>query len=157
MQIKLIFTGKTENNYLKYEILEYFKRINHYISLEIKEITGLKNVKNLSPDIQKIKEGELILKNILIKDYIVLLDEKGCQYSSDEFALFIENKLSTGLKNLYFIVGGPFGFSDDVNKRANMCISLSKLTFPHQLVRIIFIEQLYRAFTIIKREKYHHN
>ena len=156
MQIKLIFTGKTENIYLKNELSEYFKRINHYISLEIKEINNLKNTGKLTSDIQKIKEGELILKLISGKDYLILLDEKGKEFSSQGFSKFIENKLSSGQKNIFFVIGGAYGFSEDVCKRADLKISLSKFTFPHQLVRVIFLEQLYRAFTIMKGEKYHH-
>ena len=157
MQINLIFTGKSENNYIKNEISEYQKRIGHYITLEIKEIPNLKNTSGLKKDIIRIKEGELILRGIGPKDFFVLLDEKGKEFSSSDFSKFIEGKQISGQKNLIFVIGGAFGFSEEVYERADLRVSLSKMTFPHQLVRVIFLEQLYRAFTIIKGEKYHHD
>jgi len=156
MKIKLVLIGKTENNFSRTQISEYSKRINHYVSFEIKEINYLKNTKNLSAEQQKIKEGDLMLGSFSSKDYVILLDEKGKEFTSVEFSGFIENKIIIGSKNIIFVIGGGYGFSENVYKRADIQVSLSKLTFPHQLVRVIFLEQLYRAFTIIKGEPYHH-
>ncbi len=157
MKITLLFVGKTSFDYLEKGIAEYEKRIKRYLDFEIKVIKDLKPGKNMPANIVKIKEGELILKQIKSTDFLVLLDEKGKQYTSREFAEFIENKIVTGIKHLIFIVGGAYGFSEDVYKRANGKLSLSKMTFSHQPIRLLFAEQLYRAFTIIKREPYHND
>jgi len=157
MKITLLFVGKTSFDYLEKGIAEYEKRIKRYLDFEIKVIKDLKPGKNMPANIVKIKEGELILKQIKSTDFLVLLDEKGKQYTSREFAGFIENKIVTGVKHLIFIVGGAYGFSEDVYKRANEKLSLSKMTFSHQPIRLLFAEQLYRAFTIIKREPYHND
>lgn len=157
MKVQLIVIGKTVEKYLIQGENEYIKRLKHYVKTEIKLIPDLKNTKNLSEDQQKQKEGELILNHISQTDFVVLLDENGKQYSSIDFSAFIEKKMLTGLKNLVFVVGGPYGFSDEIYKRANTKISLSKMTFSHQMVRLIFLEQLYRAMTIIRGEPYHHN
>jgi len=157
MKITLLFVGKTSFDYLEKGIAEYEKRIKRYLDFEIKVIKDLKPGKNMPANIVKFKEGELILKQIKSTDFLFLLDEKGKQYTSREFAGFIENKIVTGIKNLIFIVGGAYGFSEDVYKRANGKLSLSKMTFSHQPIRLLFVEQLYRAFTIIKREPYHND
>ena len=157
MKVKLVLIGKTDLNYLKEGINEYEKRLKHYLPFEIVVIPDLKNTKKLSEDQQKQKEGELILGQIKDGDFTVLLDEKGKEFSSVEFSKFIEKQMISGLRNLIFVVGGPYGFSDKIYKRANTKISLSRMTFSHQMVRMIFLEQLYRAMTIIKGEPYHHN
>lgn len=157
MKVRLILIGKTDSKYINEGNAEYQKRLKHYLPTEIVVIPDIKNTKNLSEEQQKKKEGELILKQTKEGDFIVLLDEKGKQFSSVEFSEFVEKQMVSGLKNLVFIVGGPYGFSDDVYKKANTKISLSKMTFSHQMVRLIFLEQLYRAMTILKGEPYHHN
>lgn len=157
MKVKLILIGKTDSKFLIEGNKEYEKRLKHYIPLEINIIPDLKNTKKISEDQQKQKEGELILNQITERDFVVLLDENGKQYSSVEFSRFIEKQMISGLKNLIFVVGGPYGFSEEVYKRSNSKISLSKMTFSHQMVRLIFLEQLYRAMTIIRGEPYHHN
>lgn len=156
MKIKLLLIGKTDSDILGKGITDYVNRIKHYIPFEMFVIPDLKNTKNLSEDQQKQKEGELILNFIKSGDFVVLLDEKGKEFSSIEFSGFIEKQMISGLKNLIFIVGGPYGFSDEVYKKCNSKISLSRMTFSHQMVRLIFTEQLYRAMTIIKGEPYHH-
>lgn len=157
MKVKLVLIGKTDSNYLKDGINEYGKRLKHYLPLEIVVIPDLKNTKKLSEDQQKQKEGELISSQIKDGDFTVILDEKGKEFSSVEFSKFIEKQMISGLRNLVFVVGGPYGFSDEIHKRANIKISLSRMTFSHQMVRMIFLEQLYRAMTIIKGEPYHHD
>jgi len=157
MKVKLILIGKTDSKYINEGNAEYQKRLKHYINTEVVVIPDIKNSKNLSEEQQKKKEGELILNQIKEGDFLILLDENGKQFSSVEFSKFIEKQMISGLKNLVFIVGGPYGFSDDVYKKSKSKISLSKMTFSHQMVRLIFLEQLYRAMTIIKGEPYHHN
>jgi 23S rRNA (pseudouridine1915-N3)-methyltransferase len=157
MKVKLIVIGKTDSKYLIEGIAEYQKRLKHYLPTDFIVIPDIKNTKNLSEDQQKKKEGELILGQIQQGDFVVLLDENGKQYSSVEFSKFIEKQMVAGLKNMIFVIGGPYGFSDEVYNRANFKLSLSKLTFSHQMVRLIFWEQLYRAMTILKGEPYHHN
>ncbi|MCD6596528.1 MAG: 23S rRNA (pseudouridine(1915)-N(3))-methyltransferase RlmH, partial [Bacteroidales bacterium] len=127
------------------------------ISFQIEVIPAVKKQKSLSEDELKIKEGGLIMKKIVSSDFVILLDEKGREYSSVQFAEFIERHLALSGKDLIFVIGGPYGFSKDIYNRANLKISLSQLTFSHQMVRLIFMEQLYRAFTIMKGEPYHHN
>ncbi len=156
MKICLLVIGKTDEAYLQKGIGIYLQRIPHYISFEMKVIPDLKNSKNLSDDQQKEKEGELILQQIGASDEVWLLDEKGMDASSPDFARFLEKKMSSGIKRLVFIIGGPYGFSGNVYARANGKFSLSKMTFSHQMVRLIFAEQLYRAMTILKGEPYHH-
>ena len=156
MKITLIVVGKTEAEYLVKGISDYFKRINHYMSFNEVVIPALKNTGSLSEDLQKQKEGVLILNCMKSTDELILLDEKGDKFSSVSFAEFIQKKMISGTKNLVFVIGGPYGFSDSVYNRANMKISLSEMTFSHQMVRLIFSEQLYRAMTIIKGEPYHH-
>ncbi len=156
MKIKLLLIGKTDESYLKQGIEKYVNRLKHYLSFDFIIITDLKNTKNLSEEQQKKKEGELILNRLNSGDFVVLLDEKGKGFSSVDFSRFIEKQMITGLKNLVFIVGGPYGFSKQVHEKGNIKISLSKMTFSHQMVRLIFVEQLYRAMSIIKGEPYHH-
>ena len=156
MKIKLLVIGKTDSEYLKKGIDEYSKRLKHYAPFEIDIIPDIKNSKSLSEDQQKQKEGELILNQINAGDLVILLDEIGEQYSSIEFSKFVEKQMLSGQKNLIFIIGGPYGFSEEVYKKANLKISLSKMTFSHQMVRLIFVEQLYRAMTILRGEPYHH-
>jgi len=156
LKIKLITIGKTDKKYFIQGIEEYTKRLKHYIKYESIVIPDIKKNKKLDENLQKKIEGELILKQIQNTDFVVLLDENGDTYSSVKFSKFIENQTLKSLKNLVFVIGGPYGFSDEVYKAANKKIALSEMTFSHQMVRLIFVEQLYRAFTIIKGEPYHH-
>jgi 23S rRNA (pseudouridine1915-N3)-methyltransferase len=156
MKIKLLCIGKTDSDYISKGLKEYENRLKHYISFESVYIPDLKNSKNLSENQQKEKEGELIKNQIKETDFIVLLDERGRDFTSIEFSKFIEKQMVSGSKGLIFVIGGPYGFSKDMYERANAKISLSKMTFSHQMVRLIFTEQLYRAMTIIKGEPYHH-
>jgi 23S rRNA (pseudouridine1915-N3)-methyltransferase len=156
MKVTLLVIGKTENDYLIRGIGTYVQRLVHYVPFSLLIIPALKNAKNLSELQQKEKEGELLLSRFAPTDLVYLLDEGGKQYSSVEFSGFIEKQMVTGIKNLVFVVGGPYGFSDQVYQRAAGKISLSKMTFSHQMVRLLFVEQLYRALTIIKGEPYHH-
>ncbi len=156
MKITLLTVGKTNDLSFKNAISEYQKRLKFYISFDIEEIPALKNTKNLTEDNQKQKEGELILKSIQNDDEVVLLDDKGGEFTSKQFSAYIEKRMSSGLKRLVFVVGGPYGFSQEVYSRANDKVSLSRMTFSHQMVRLVFTEQLYRAMTILKGEPYHH-
>ncbi|AKU69963.1 23S rRNA (pseudouridine(1915)-N(3))-methyltransferase RlmH [Prevotella fusca] len=155
MKTILILVGKTQNKIFKVGIDDYVSRIEHYMPFSITTISELKNTKSLSEDQQKQKEGELILKEIQPSDTVVLLDEHGAEFRSIEYAKWLKQKQNTS-RRLVFIIGGPYGFSPDVYTRANEKISLSRMTFSHQMVRLIFTEQLYRACTIIKGEPYHH-
>lgn len=157
MKIIIVVIGKTDEAYLNTGIAKYLDRIKHYIPLEMKVISDLKNTKSLSEEQQKNKEGELILQQIQPTDKLVLLDEEGKVFSSRDFASFMEQKLLLGIKRLVFVIGGPYGFSEDVYKRATAKVSLSKMTFSHQMVRLIFAEQLYRSMTILKNQPYHHD
>ena len=156
MKVTLLTVGKTNDLSFKNAISEYQKRLKFYISFDIEEIPSLKNTKNLTEDNQKQKEGELILKNLQDEDEVVLLDDKGSEFTSKQFASYIEKKSASGLKRLVFVVGGPYGFSQEVYQRADDKVSLSRMTFSHQMVRLVFTEQLYRAMTIIRGEPYHH-
>ncbi len=155
MKTILILVGKTQSKIFKVGIDDYVSRIAHYMPFSITTIPELKNTKSLSEDQQKQKEGELILKEIQPSDTVVLLDEHGAEFRSVEYANWLKQKQNTA-RRLIFIIGGPYGFSPDVYARANEKISLSRMTFSHQMVRLIFTEQLYRACTIIKGEPYHH-
>lgn len=148
--------GKTDEPYLQKGIDLFLKRIPHYVPFELKIIPDLKNSKNLSEDQQKEKEGELIIQQLTGFDELILLDEQGTEVSSVAFARFLEKKMLSGIKRLVFVIGGPYGFSESVYSKAAGKISLSKMTFSHQMVRLIFTEQLYRAMTILKGEPYHH-
>lgn len=156
MKIILTSVGKTDDRFLAQIIEEYRKRVNFYIPFEMKNVSDVKNTKNLSEKEQRILEGNAIAKTLQGNDYVVLLDDKGKQYSSTEFAQFIEKKMHSVPKRLVFLVGGPYGFSDEIYARANEKLSLSRMTFTHQMVRLVFVEQLYRAFTILRNEPYHH-
>lgn len=156
MKISLLVIGKTDAGYFAEGIKEYENRLKHYIPFEMQVIPDIKNVKNLSEEQQKEKEGELILKNVQAGDYLVLLDERGKEFSSLQFASYIEKKTHTVSKRLIFVIGGPYGFSPAVYEKASERISLSKMTFSHQMIRLVFTEQLYRAMTILNNEPYHH-
>jgi 23S rRNA (pseudouridine1915-N3)-methyltransferase len=156
MNIKLIAIGKTDNKNLQLLIDEYQKRLSFYIKFDLEIIPDIKNVKNLSESQQKEKEGELILAKITSTDQLILLDENGKTFSSIAFSEELQKKMNSGVKTLVFVIGGPYGFSDAVYAKANGKISLSPMTFSHQMVRLFFIEQLYRGFTILKNEPYHH-
>lgn len=155
MRIKLIMIGKTTDKLYINAINDYISRIGHYNNFSVQIIPGLKNTKNLSHEQQKQNEGYLVQKEFSPSDKVILLDENGKEFKSVEFARWLENKQQTTQK-LVFVIGGPYGFSDDIYNRADEKISLSKMTFSHQMVRLIFVEQLYRACTIIKGESYHH-
>ena len=156
MKIALLTVGKTDRDWVKQGLDIYVSRLKHYIPFSINEIPELKNVSAMSRDQIKAKEGELILKSIKPTDDVILLDEHGKEYSSTEFASLLQNKINYEGKDIVFIIGGAYGFSEQVYKRANSKISLSRMTFSHQMVRAIFAEQIYRAFTIMKGEPYHH-
>ena len=156
MKIKLLSIGKTEEKYLKEGIEIYRKKLIHYFPFEYEEIPAIKQTKNLSFSEQKKREGEVILKKILPSYIVVLLDEAGTHYSSVNFSDFIQQKMLLGNKQMIFIIGGAYGFSPEVYARKDYVISLSSMTFSHQMVRLIFLEQLYRAGSIMKNEPYHH-
>jgi 23S rRNA (pseudouridine1915-N3)-methyltransferase len=156
MKIALLTVGKTDRDWVKQGLDIYVSRLKHYIPFSINEIPELKNVSAMSRDQIKAKEGELILKSIKPTDDVILLDEHGKEYSSTEFASLLQNKINYEGKDIVFVIGGAYGFSEQVYKRANSKISLSRMTFSHQMVRAIFAEQIYRAFTIMKGEPYHH-
>ncbi len=156
MKIVFLVIGKTDESYLDAGILKYIKRLEHYVPFEMKIIPDIKNRKTLTEEQQKKAEGELILSNINIGDDLVLLDENGKTFSSVAFSQWIEKQMNIGSKRMIFVVGGPYGFSKEVYAKAKFKISLSEMTFSHQMIRLIFVEQLYRAFTIIKGEPYHH-
>lgn len=156
MKVCLLVVGKTDEAYLQKGIEIFLKRIPHYLPFEMKIIPDIKNTKNLSEEQQKEKEGELILQQLATSDELILLDESGAEFTSTKFAQFLERKMLSGIKRMVFVIGGPFGFSGPVFSRSNSSLSLSKMTFSHQMVRLIFAEQLYRALTILKGEPYHH-
>lgn len=156
MKITLLAIGKTDDKNLKVLIAEYSKRLNFYISFEMIEIPDIKKAKNLSEAQQKQIEGTEILKKISVSDTLILLDENGKKYTSTDFSSYLQKKMNSGLKNLVFVIGGPYGFSEEIYQRSTGKISLSAMTFSHQMVRLFFIEQLYRGFTILKNEPYHH-
>ncbi len=156
MRATLLLVGKTVNKHFVELIDEYAGRVKHYMGFDIMVIPELKNTKSLSAEQQKQQEGELILKQLQTGDHVVLLDEHGKEWRSVEFSRWMEQKMQTVGKRLVFIIGGPYGFSPEVYARANEKLSLSKMTFSHQMVRLIFVEQLYRAMTIMRGEPYHH-
>ncbi len=156
MQITLIAIGKTDRSELEELITVYEKRLKHYIKFQMVIIPDIKNRKNLSESQQKEKEGELILSQLHPTDTLILLDEKGKQYTSVDFAQFLQKKMNSGIKNLVLAIGGPYGFSDSVYAKCSGKISLSKMTFSHQMVRLFIVEQVYRGFTILRNEPYHH-
>lgn len=156
MQIKLLAIGKTDNKQLQTLVEEYQKRLSFYIKFELEIIPDIKEVKNLSEHQQKVKEGQLILQKLQPGDHLLLLDENGRSFSSEGFSELLQKKMNSGLKTLVFVIGGPYGFSEEVYQKASGKISLSAMTFSHQMIRLFFVEQLYRAFTILRNEPYHH-
>ncbi len=156
MKICLFVVGKTNHNYLSPGIDDYTRRVNHYVPFSIQFIADAKNTRNMTQAQQKVAEGQNLLANFEASDYVVLLDEHGKEMKSIEFSAYIEKKMQNVPKRLVFVVRGPYGFSEDVYNRANEKISLSKMTFPHDLIRLVFCEQLYRAYTIMHNEPYHH-
>lgn len=152
----LIVVGKTTDKRFEAITQEYIERIRHYIPFTVEVIPELKNTKGLSQDEQKKREGELIQKNLQPGDYVVLLDEHGSERSSMDFASWMQKKMAAGPKRLVFIVGGPYGFSDAIHQKGNEEISLSRMTLSHQMIRMYFVEQIYRAMTILNGESYHH-
>ena len=157
MNTLLLAIGKTDAPYIQTGIAEYVSRLKHYIPFELKALPDVKNVKNMTTDQQKVAEGKLILSQVEASDLLILLDEGGKMFTSREFANFFVKTTSSGVKRTIFVIGGPYGFSSEVYARANSKVSLSPMTFSHQMVRLIFVEQLYRAQTIIKGEPYHHD
>jgi len=156
LKIRLLYVGKTDEKPLLDLIQKYEKRIKNFISFDLIQINDLKNTKNLPVEQQKEKEGDLILQKLSPSDFVVLLDEKGQEYTSKKFAGFLQKKMNGGIKNLVFVIGGPYGFSSKVYQRANSQLALSQMTFSHQLIRLIFVEQLYRALSILHNHPYHH-
>ena len=156
MKILLLVIGKTDEDYLITGIKKYVGRLGHYVSFEMKEIPDIRNRKTLSEEQQKKSESFLLLSQFQVGDYIILLDENGKQFTSVDFSENLEKLMASGSKRIVFVIGGPYGFSQDVYAKANAKMSLSPMTFSHQMVRLIFVEQLYRAFTILKGEPYHH-
>lgn len=148
--------GKTQHSALRQWLPEYTKRLTHYCKFEWTEFPELKNTKNLSQEVQKQEEGKRLLKQLNPSDTLVLLDENGTAFSSKGFAVFLQKRMNAGIKNLVFVIGGPYGFSTQIHQRAQYKISLSSMTFSHQMVRVFVAEQLYRAFSILNNEPYHH-
>ncbi len=157
MKITLLVVGKTDSTYLVEGINEYKNRLKHYVNFEIEIIPDIRRSKNLSNENQKKSEGDQILSKILPGKEMHLFDENGIMYSSREFAGFLDKKMVNGLKELVLVIGGPYGFSEKVHEKAVSKISLSRMTFSHQMARLLCVEQIYRAFTILKGEPYHHN
>ena len=156
MTIKLLAIGKTDNKQLQALIDDYQKRLGFYVKFEFEIIPDLKKTKNLSEDQQKQKEGELVLNKLNPTDVLILLDENGKQLDSVAFSNYLQKHMNSGIKQLVFVIGGPYGFSPEVYQKANGKLSLSKMTFSHQMIRLFVIEQLYRGFTILRNEPYHH-
>lgn len=156
MKIELIIVGKTDADWIKQGFEVYQKRLSHYITFNTTIIADLKNRKTLAEVQQKDQEGNLILKQLQASDFVILLDENGKQFDSVQFSDLLQKKMNSGIKRLVFVIGGPYGFSSDLYQKADQKISLSKMTFSHQMVRPFFVEQLYRAFSILNNEPYHH-
>lgn len=156
MNIKLLAIGKTDDKNLQTLISDYQKRLSFYIKFDFEIIPDVKNAKNLTEQQQKEKEGELILSKITAFDELILLDENGTSFTSVGFSEFLQKKMNSGVKTLVFVIGGPYGFSETVYKAAKGKISLSAMTFSHQMIRLFILEQLYRGFTILRNEPYHH-
>lgn len=156
MMIKLLFVGKTDSAALQTLIGEYERRLGFYVRLKMETIPDVKKVKHLTETQQQEKEGEAILKRLQPSDVVVLLDERGKGYSSVGFSAYLQKKMNAGVRQLVFVIGGPYGFSEAVYKRAGEKLSLSGMTFSHQMIRLFFMEQLYRGFTILNNEPYHH-
>lgn len=156
MTIDLITVGKTDSSEVAALVGMYQKRINRYVKFSVISLPDIRNAKNMPEEALKREEGAMILKNISDWDYVVLLDDKGLEYTSPGFARWLQKRMNSGLRRLVFVIGGAYGFSAAVKERANDAVSLSRMTFSHQIVRAIFAEQLYRAFTILNNEPYHH-
>jgi 23S rRNA (pseudouridine1915-N3)-methyltransferase len=156
VKIELIIVGKTDADWVKQGFEVYQKRLSYYISFNTTIIPDLKNRKNLAIDQQKDQERILILKQLQTSDFVILLDENGKQFDSVQFSDLLQKKMNSGIKRLVFVIGGPYGFSSELYQKSNQKISLSKMTFSHQMVRPFFVEQLYRAFSILNNEPYHH-
>ena len=156
VKILLLTIGNTDKKYMREGIDDYVKRLTFYLPFEMKVIPDIKNRSSLSTELQKEKEGQLILNQVSSGDLLILLDEHGTEFSSVAFSKWIEKKMIAGTRQLIFVIGGPYGFSNIVYQRSDIKISMSKLTFSHQMARMIFVEQIYRAMTIIKNEPYHH-
>lgn len=156
MKIKILAVGKTDDKHLEILIDRYMKRLTHYLSATLEILPDIKNAKNLSEKEQKRVEGESILKKIQASDHVVLLDEKGKEFRSIEFSNYLQKKMNAGTRNLVLIIGGPYGFSDSLYQRADGKLALSKMTMSHQMIRLFLVEQVYRAFTILRNEPYHH-
>ncbi len=157
MKVTLICIGKTDDKYIQEGCEVYIKRLQHYFKTEVSIIPDLKNVHKMDTQERKKKEGQLILKQIEKSDTVILLDEKGKEFTSRQFAQDIQKKMNSGAKRVVFVIGGAFGFSDEMYQRATGKLSLSKMTFSHQMVRLFFLEQLYRANTILNNEPYHND
>jgi len=156
MKILLLVVGKTGTPYIRQGIDEYLRRLQHYADVQLLELPDIKNTKNLSEEAQKAQEGKAILATVTPADHLTLLDEHGKQVTSIQFSKLLQQRMLSGSKRWILAIGGPYGFSNDVKQRANDLLSLSLMTFPHELVRVILAEQLYRAFTILRHEPYHH-
>jgi 23S rRNA (pseudouridine1915-N3)-methyltransferase len=156
MHIKLLCIGKTGKAFLEEGEREYLKRLSNYVPVELVVLPDIKNAKSMSEQQIRQKEGVQFLEKIGAKDTVILLDERGKQYDSVAFSAFLQEQFNRGGKSLFFLIGGPYGFSDEIYARANGQVSLSKMTFSHQMIRLFFVEQLYRAMTILKGEPYHH-
>jgi 23S rRNA (pseudouridine1915-N3)-methyltransferase len=157
MKVTLLVVGKTDKQFMIEGIKQYSSRLKHYVDFNIEVIPDIKKTRKITPEQQKEMEGEKILAQWASSKELHLFDEKGKNYSSREFAGFLEKKMLSGLKELVFVIGGPYGFSDAVYQKATSKISLSRMTFSHQLARLLCVEQIYRAFTILKGEPYHHD
>ena len=156
MNIDLLVVGKTDSAEIQSLVATYLKRLNFYTRVTLVTLPDLKNTRNISAESQKRQEGELLMRQFADGDYVVLLDEKGAEMRSVEFSMWLQKRMNSGVRRLCFVIGGPYGFSKKVYDRADESISLSRMTFSHQIIRAIFAEQLYRAFTIIRNEPYHH-
>lgn len=156
MKLKIIFVGKTEADYLNTACNIFENRVKNYLPLETIVIPALKNTKSLNTEQQKEKEGKLIISKLDSSDFVVLLDENGKEYTSMQWANYFQSKMNSGIKTLCLIVGGPYGFSKEVYEKYNQKIALSKMTFSHQMIRLLLLEQCYRAMSILKNEPYHH-
>lgn len=156
MNIDLLVVGKTDSAEIQSLVATYLKRLNFYTRVTLVTLPDLKNTRNISAESQKRQEGELLMRQFAYGDYVVLLDEKGAEMRSVEFSMWLQKRMNSGVRRLCFVIGGPYGFSKTVYDRADESISLSRMTFSHQIIRAIFAEQLYRAFTIIRNEPYHH-
>lgn len=157
MKIMLLAVGKTSTDYIQRGIDMFLKRVNHYLPVELSIIPDLKSTKGLTGDSQKVREGKSILGALTPCDVVILLDERGKEFTSREFASMLDRRMVQGVKRLVFVIGGPYGFSEEVYNRADGKISLSRMTFTHEMVRLFFVEQIYRAMTILKGEPYHHD